>query len=36
MIRRLYDYMTLYVSKNPRLAYMNYRDLDIGKNSKGK
>lgn len=34
-IKRLYHYMTPYVSKNPRGAYMNYRDLDIRKNSKG-
>ncbi|XP_047339273.1 berberine bridge enzyme-like 18 [Impatiens glandulifera] len=31
-IRRLYSYMTPYVSKNPRAAYLNYRDLDIGAN----
>lgn len=29
-IRRLYDYMTPFVSKNPRRAFLNYRDLDIG------
>ncbi|KAL3505973.1 hypothetical protein ACH5RR_031355 [Cinchona calisaya] len=29
-IRRLYDFMTPYVSKLPRLAYVNYRDLDLG------
>ncbi|KAJ4702898.1 cannabidiolic acid synthase-like [Melia azedarach] len=34
-IRRLYSYMTPYVSKNPREAYVNYRDLDIGSNNKG-
>ncbi|KAJ4702900.1 cannabidiolic acid synthase-like [Melia azedarach] len=34
-IRRLYSYMTPHVSKNPREAYMNYRDLDIGSNNKG-
>ncbi|XP_059667916.1 tetrahydroberberine oxidase-like [Cornus florida] len=34
-IRRLYRYMTPYVSKNPRTAYINYRDLDIGVNNKG-
>nr|XP_043608848.1 berberine bridge enzyme-like 21 [Erigeron canadensis] len=28
--RLLYDFMTPFVSKNPRGAYMNYRDLDIG------
>ncbi|XP_015882553.3 tetrahydroberberine oxidase-like [Ziziphus jujuba] len=34
-IRKLYAYMTPYVSKNPRAAYMNYRDLDIGTNRNG-
>ncbi|KAM7524805.1 hypothetical protein LguiA_014707 [Lonicera macranthoides] len=34
-IRRLYNYMALYVSKSPRAAYMNYRDLDLGVNNKG-
>ncbi|PON32333.1 Xanthine dehydrogenase C subunit, partial [Parasponia andersonii] len=29
-IRKLYDYMTPYVSKYPREAYVNYRDLDLG------
>ncbi|KAJ4702896.1 cannabidiolic acid synthase-like [Melia azedarach] len=33
-IRRLYSLMTPYVSKNPREAYVNYRDLDIGTNKK--
>ncbi|KAK2358014.1 berberine bridge enzyme [Trifolium repens] len=32
----LYSFMTPYVSKNPRSAYLNYRDLDIGINSFGK
>ena len=31
-IRRLYNYMSPFVSKNPRSAYLNYRDLDIGTN----
>ncbi|CAL1410501.1 unnamed protein product [Linum trigynum] len=31
-IRDVYDYMGSYVSSNPRAAYMNYRDLDIGEN----
>ncbi|KAF7120975.1 hypothetical protein RHSIM_Rhsim13G0123700 [Rhododendron simsii] len=31
-IRRLYGYMTPFVSKNPRSAYLNYRDLDLGIN----
>ncbi|KAJ6980463.1 berberine bridge enzyme-like 13 [Populus alba x Populus x berolinensis] len=30
--RRVYSYMTPYVSKNPREAYVNYRDLDLGMN----
>ncbi|XP_038678864.1 berberine bridge enzyme-like 15 [Tripterygium wilfordii] len=34
-IRRLYSYMTPYVSKHPREAYVNYRDLDIGTNKRG-
>ncbi|XP_022856381.1 cannabidiolic acid synthase-like [Olea europaea var. sylvestris] len=34
-IRRLYSYMAPYVSKSPRVAYINYRDLDIGVNNKG-
>ncbi|KAM7524801.1 hypothetical protein LguiA_014703 [Lonicera macranthoides] len=34
-IRRLYNYMALYVSKSPRAAYLNYRDLDLGVNNKG-
>ncbi|KAE7996033.1 hypothetical protein FH972_000782 [Carpinus fangiana] len=34
-IRRLYGYMAPYVSKSPRAAYVNYRDLDIGTNGKG-
>uniref|UniRef100_A0A453ADY5 FAD-binding PCMH-type domain-containing protein n=1 Tax=Aegilops tauschii subsp. strangulata TaxID=200361 RepID=A0A453ADY5_AEGTS len=28
----LYDFMAPFVSKNPRGAYVNYRDLDIGTN----
>ncbi|KAJ1420876.1 FAD-binding, type 2 [Sesbania bispinosa] len=31
-MRRLYGYMAPYVSKCPRAAYLNYRDLDIGVN----
>ena len=31
-IRELYSYMAPFVSKNPRSAYVNYRDLDIGTN----
>ncbi|EYU19096.1 hypothetical protein ABFS82_13G183300 [Erythranthe guttata] len=31
-IRRLYGYVAPYVSRFPRAAYINYRDLDIGMN----
>ncbi|KAK9060455.1 hypothetical protein SSX86_021159 [Deinandra increscens subsp. villosa] len=34
--RMMYDYMTPFVSKNPREAFLNYRDLDIGVNDHGK
>lgn len=34
-IRNLYGYMAKYVSKSPRAAYFNYRDLDLGVNNKG-
>ncbi|XP_020230813.1 berberine bridge enzyme-like 21 [Cajanus cajan] len=34
--RTLYSYMTPFVSQNPRSAFLNYRDLDIGVNSFGK
>ncbi|CAL8148597.1 unnamed protein product [Prunus armeniaca] len=30
--RRVYGYMAAYVSKSPRAAYLNYRDLDLGMN----
>ncbi|KAI3709676.1 hypothetical protein L2E82_39442 [Cichorium intybus] len=33
-IRKVYDYMATYVTKSPREAYVNYRDLDIGMNGK--
>ncbi|GJR48960.1 reticuline oxidase-like protein [Tanacetum coccineum] len=33
--RLLYDFMTPFVSKNPRGAYLNYRDLDIGTSAVG-
>ncbi|GMN64875.1 hypothetical protein TIFTF001_033948 [Ficus carica] len=32
-IRSAYAYMTPYVTKNPRAAYLNYRDLDLGRNN---
>lgn len=35
-IRRLYSYMTPFVSKNPRQSFLNYRDLDIGTNNNDK
>ncbi|WOG89599.1 hypothetical protein DCAR_0208837 [Daucus carota subsp. sativus] len=31
-IRNLYNYMERYVSRSPRAAYVNYRDLDLGIN----
>ncbi|KAK7412832.1 hypothetical protein VNO78_04497 [Psophocarpus tetragonolobus] len=34
--KRLYSYMTPFVSKNPRSSFLNYRDLDIGINNFGK
>ncbi|PIN02148.1 Tetrahydroberberine oxidase [Handroanthus impetiginosus] len=34
--RKLYDYMTPYVSTAPREAFLNYRDLDIGINHNGR
>ncbi|KAM3287764.1 hypothetical protein P3S67_021194 [Capsicum chacoense] len=34
-IRKLYRYMAKYVSKSPRAAYFNYRDIDLGVNNKG-
>ncbi|CAI9089569.1 OLC1v1024160C1 [Oldenlandia corymbosa var. corymbosa] len=33
--RDLYTFMTPYVSSNPRQAFLNYRDLDIGTNDNG-
>lgn len=32
-VRRLYNYTTPYVSKNPRATYLNFKDLDIGTNN---
>ncbi|KAL9246983.1 hypothetical protein vseg_020459 [Gypsophila vaccaria] len=34
--RKIYKFMTPYVSKNPRTAYVNYRDFELGTNEKGK
>ncbi|XP_016646983.1 PREDICTED: reticuline oxidase-like protein [Prunus mume] len=33
--RRLFRFLTPFVSKNPRSAFLNYRDLDIGVNKFG-
>ena len=33
-IRKLYSYMAPYVSKSPREAYVNYRDVDLGMNTR--
>ncbi|XP_074320268.1 monolignol oxidoreductase AtBBE-like 15 [Silene latifolia] len=33
-IRKMYAFMTPYVSKNPRTAYGNYRDFDLGMNDR--
>ncbi|GFP95939.1 reticuline oxidase-like protein [Phtheirospermum japonicum] len=35
-IRAFYDYMTPFVSKNPREAFLNYRDIDIGSTDHGR
>ncbi|XP_071691088.1 berberine bridge enzyme-like 21 [Rutidosis leptorrhynchoides] len=34
--RVMYEFMTPFVSKNPRAAFLNYRDLDIGVMTPGK
>ncbi|KAJ0524767.1 putative tetrahydroberberine oxidase [Helianthus annuus] len=36
LTRVLHKYMTPFVSKSPREAFLNYRDLDIGVNHNGK
>jgi hypothetical protein len=36
LTRVLYGYMTPYVSRLPRQAFLNYRDIDIGINHNGK
>ncbi|WMV15552.1 hypothetical protein MTR67_008937 [Solanum verrucosum] len=33
--QKIYTYLGKYVSKSPRAAYFNYRDLDLGMNNKG-
>ncbi|EEF39187.1 Reticuline oxidase precursor, putative [Ricinus communis] len=35
IIRKMYDYMTPFVSKSPRCSYLNYRDVDLGVNEVG-
>ncbi|KAK4421020.1 Berberine bridge enzyme-like 21 [Sesamum alatum] len=34
-LREFYKFMTPYVSKNPREAFLNYRDIDIGSTDNG-
>ena len=36
LIRKLHKFMTPFVSKNPREAYFNYIDLNLGINHNGK
>ena len=36
LTRKLHKYMTPFVSKNPREAFYNYKDLDLGINHNGK
>ncbi|CAJ1963036.1 unnamed protein product [Sphenostylis stenocarpa] len=36
LTRKLHKYMTPFVSKNPREAFYNYQDLDLGINHNGK
>ena len=36
LTRKLYSFMTPFVSKNPREAFFNYKDLDLGINHNGK
>ncbi|PKA52266.1 Cannabidiolic acid synthase [Apostasia shenzhenica] len=35
-MRMLYDFVTPFVSRNPRAAYLNVRDLDLGRNEEGR
>lgn len=34
-LRSFYEFMAPHVSKNPRAAYLNYRDLDLGSDREG-
>ncbi|XP_024022776.1 berberine bridge enzyme-like 8 [Morus notabilis] len=36
LTRKLHEYMTPFVSKNPREAFYNYKDLDLGINHNGR
>ncbi|XWS11481.1 hypothetical protein CRYUN_Cryun37aG0001800 [Craigia yunnanensis] len=36
LTRKLHGYMTRFVSKNPREAFLNYRDIDLGVNHNGR
>ncbi|KAK1580921.1 hypothetical protein Q3G72_001350 [Acer saccharum] len=36
LIRKLYNYMTPFVSRNPREAFFNFRDIGLGINLHGK
>ncbi|CAL0309202.1 unnamed protein product [Lupinus luteus] len=36
LTREIHQYMTPFVSKNPRGAFLNYKDLDLGINHNGK
>ncbi|MBA0749289.1 hypothetical protein Gogos_003236 [Gossypium gossypioides] len=36
LTRRLHEFMTPFVSKDPRQAFLNYRDADLGSSSHGK
>jgi hypothetical protein len=36
LTRKRHKYMTPFVSKNPREAFLNYKDLDLGINHNGK
>ena len=32
-MRKLYEYMSSHVSKSPRAAYLDHRDIDLGRTS---
>jgi cinnamyl-alcohol dehydrogenase len=31
-MKKMYEFMAPYVSSNPRAAYYNYKDIDLGRN----